>query len=342
MSSARQPPSSVSHIPASQARPRCWYGRDLRRSGPHAHDPGGQIGKRAFRDHGHHLAVDLRRTRQHGAERLRRPHPGARRAAQPVQQRRVEDHPAAPQLDQWPFGLSQGGDLAGVEQRAAEGELPAEVQQRREPEPGVRQLLRRRRGYGSQFQAVAEHAGWPQHLDAGARQFFGGGAEQAGQRVVVEVDCRRAGLSQRFGQRRPYRRTAPQRQQHVRLRLRAEPGQHGLGLAPQRGSVDDQARIGVAAQLQYQPERRLGTIRRGIVLLARDVDGVRGRRRDSLDPQPETRTSRQAVGGVGEPVREIADRHWAGRGKRGRRGGQGGRGRSHDQVGDRVPELADQ
>jgi len=33
----------------------------------------------------------------------------------------------------------------------------------------------------------------------------------------------------------PYRRAAPQRQQQVRLRLRAEPGQHGLGLAPQRG-----------------------------------------------------------------------------------------------------------
>ena len=29
---------------------------------------------------------------------------------------------------------------------------------------------------------------------------------------------------------------------------------------------------------------------------------------DSLDPQPETRPGRQAVGGVGEPVREIADR----------------------------------
>ena len=47
---------------------------------------------------------------------------------------------------------------------------------------------------GPQFEAVVEHAGRPHHLDAGARQLLGRRAEQAGQRVVVQVDRRRAGL----------------------------------------------------------------------------------------------------------------------------------------------------
>ena len=56
-----------------------------------------------------------------------------------------------------------------VEQRAVQRELPAEVQQRREAEPGLGQLFRRRRGDGPQFEAVAEQAGRPEHLDAGPR-----------------------------------------------------------------------------------------------------------------------------------------------------------------------------
>ena len=100
------------------------------RGGRDAGDPGGQVGERAFRDHRHRLAVDLRRAREHGAERLGRAHPRPRRPAQPVEQGRVEDHPAAPQPDQRPFRLGQGGDLVGVEQRAVERELPPEIQQR--------------------------------------------------------------------------------------------------------------------------------------------------------------------------------------------------------------------
>ena len=229
---------------------------DRFRHGPEARNPRGEVGQRPFGCDLDGLAVDLRLARQHRAERLSGAHPGSRRPAQPVEQRRVEDHPSAPQPDQRPFRRREGGDLVGVEQRAVERELPAEFQQRREPEPGFGQLLRGRRDGCPQFQAVVEHAGRPHHLDAGARQGLGRRAEQAGERVVVQVDRRGAGLLEHLRERRPYRCPAAQREQQVRLRLRSEPGEHGLRLAPQRGSVHDQTRVAGAAQLQHQPEPR--------------------------------------------------------------------------------------
>ena len=114
-------------------------------------------------------------------------------------------------------------------------------------------------------------------------------------------------LLQHFGQRRPYRRTAPQRQQQVRLRLRPELGEHRFGLVPQGRRVHDEARFGGAAQLQHQPERRFHC--------HHDFGGWW--RQDGLDPQAQTRPSGQAVSGVGEPLREIADVGWLGRGERG-------------------------
>ena len=63
---------------------------------------------------------------------------------------------------------------------------------------------------------------------------------------------------------------------------------------------------------------------------------------DRLDPQTETCPGRQAVGGVGEPLCEVAHprRLSGGEGRRRGRPGRGGGARDH--VGDRVPEVADQ
>ena len=139
---------------------------------------------------------------------------------------------------------------------AVEGELPAELQQRLQAEPGLGQLLRRRRGDRLQLQPVAEQAGRPQHLDAGAGQLLGGRAEQAVIASSSRSMRRRAGLLQRVGQRRPHRRAAPQRQQQVGLGLRAEPGQHALRLVPQAAAST--IRLGSAVLRSCSTSRNAG------------------------------------------------------------------------------------
>jgi hypothetical protein len=210
-----------------QARRR----RQLRRCRREPRYPVREIGERAVSDDNDDLAVDLGAACQHGTERLHRPHPGARRPAQLRQQRWVKGHPPAPQPDQRPFRLRQFRDLVRIQQFPAEGELPAELQQRVQAEPSLGQPLWRGRGHCLQLEPVAE-AGGPQHLDAGPRQCLGRGPEQAGHRVIVKLQDRGGGLLQQRGQRRPHRRAAPQRQQQVRVRLRAEPRQHALRLIP--------------------------------------------------------------------------------------------------------------
>ena len=116
-----------------QRRQQAWRRIDRLRRGAEAGDPRGEVSQRAFGGDPDSLAVDFRLASQHRTERLGGPHPGPRRTPQPVEQRRVEDHPAAPQPDQRPFRRRERGDLVGVEQRAVERELPAEFQQSREP-----------------------------------------------------------------------------------------------------------------------------------------------------------------------------------------------------------------
>jgi hypothetical protein len=269
-----------------------------RRGGGQPGDPAGEVGQRALRDDRHRLAVDLTGPGQHGAERLRRAHPCLRRAAQPGQQRRVERHPPAAQPDQRPLRLGQLSDLLGVQQLAAERQLPPELQQRLQVEPGLGHLLRRGRDR-PQSQAAGQQAGRPQHLDAGPGEVLGGRAQESGDRIVVELEHCRAGLGQHLAQRRPRRGTAPQRQQQVGFGLCTEPGEDPLRLVPQIGGVDDQARVGGTAQLQHQPERRRDRARAGGVgsgAGSAGFGGVAGRLATGGRPSREVRPARPRAG----------------------------------------------
>ena len=293
-------------------------------------EPGGQVGERAVGDHGDRLAVDLHRPGQHGAQRLGRAQPAARRPAEPLQQGRVDGHPPAPQPDQRPLGLGQVGHLVGSSSSPPRATCQRNSSRACEPEPGVGQLLRRRGGDGPAAQAVAEQAGRPQHLDAGPGQGLGGRAQQlasasSSRSMTDGLACCSACSG---GQTRAPRRRASNRSvsacapilastgsggSTARRRRRPGWGRRCCAAAAPAGTPRARTRQDPGLPASPRPSSVGPPLRRPAVM-------------DSLDPQPETRPGRQAVGGVGEPVGDITDRRRPGRGERRRRGGRGAAG----------------
>ena len=229
MSSARQPPSPVSHIPASQARPRCWYGRSV------ALSPGGDPtgtgadampATRAARSASGpsattgtvspSISVEPASTAPSASDMRIRVRGG----------RRSRSSSAGSRITQRPRSLISGRlASASAAISSASSSAPSSVSCQRKssrassPNPASVSLSGAGVATALSSRPSPSMLDGPQHLDASARQLFGGRAEQAGQRVVVQVDHRRADLPQHVGQRRPYRRAAPQRQQQIGLRL---------------------------------------------------------------------------------------------------------------------------
>jgi hypothetical protein len=321
-------------------------------------EPPGQRRQLRIGNHLHLLAVDLRCAGQDRPERLRYAHPGPRRAAQPLQQRRVNGNPPAAQPHQWAPRLGQQGDLLGIQHLTVEGQLPLEAEQGRQAEPGFRHLPGRRDHHRAQPEPVTGQLDRPQQLDARVGQLLGDRSEQFGQGMVGQIELARAGLLQQRRERWPQHRRAAQRHQQVHVRLSAEAGQHALRLVPQLGGVHDQGRIGDAAQLQHDPERR-SRCRRTIVAEIDVRSGIKVDRGlalvevvellvqqtgggDCLDPQAESGTGSVQVRCRAEPAGEVLDRVRLDGGERRSRDDPGRGTGPHQGVGDRVPELADQ
>ena len=207
----------------------------------------------------------------------------------------------------------------------------------------------------AQFEAVAEHAGRPQHLDAGTRQLLGGRAEQAGERVVVEVDDRRAGLlaapelaaaisprragAPAAGPSPPASRTWRARSpagSTARRRRRSGSDRRCCAAAAPAGTV----RAGAASALRSAqvPSSQVSSPpqRRRFLVRAAGAAGTASIRRPRRAP-----ADRPSVVSASHSARSLT-RGRLSRGERRRRGGPGRGGRACDRVGDRVPQVADQ
>ncbi len=256
-------PAQPRHIPASQAGRAAIRAAAAWRRAPAAARPvpGWTRGRRSWRPGRRALLFrdpplpsrrrfppSLRSTAPSASYVRIRVRPGRRSRSS---RHRVEHHPAAPQPDQRPFRLGQRGDLVGVEQRPVERELPAEIVAAPRartrppsaspvPEWGTALSLRlppsMLDGHSTSMPAPASSSA------AGPSRLVSASSSTS---ITYGLACRNASAS---GGQITHSATA-QGQQQVGLGLRAEPGQHRSGCVPQRGGVDDQARIGVAPQL---------------------------------------------------------------------------------------------
>ena len=217
--------------------------------------------------------------------------------------------------DQRSFRFGERGDFLGVEHRAVERELPAEVEQAAEAEPSLGQLLGCGGDGRAELQPVVHQAGRPEHLDADPGEFLGRDAEQAAERVVVESIAE--GLTWSSAAASGGQTAAPRRSASSRSASACGPNLASTVSGWLHSAAASTIRLGSAVLRSWSTSRSAGTgastasspscASSSSPGLSRVQRRLVVPRRDRLDPQPEAGARSQSLRGVGEPVGEVAD-----------------------------------
>ncbi len=211
-------------------------------------------GQRADRDGLHGLAVDLRRAGEGDGQGVDRVEQAQFALAGLADEGRVDQHPLVPQPYDRAVGLGQGVHLGLGERVAAEGQLPAELEEflALEEAGAVGRGARCRAHDGRRRQVLGQVPG-PVDGDPGRREPGGRHAEQFAQLLLGEGEYVRHVQFGEAVQRGPDARGPPYGQRGVHACAGAE---RGVGRArPQGRRVHHEGRVGEAVHLDDRRAR---------------------------------------------------------------------------------------